>query len=485
MQKFVKIVILAVVVIANSCTTVDQYITDEVKENIKARVNTEVNTGIVVGVITSQGTSFFSHGVKSLETNEPINEYTVFEIGSITKTFTGILLANEVVNGELNLDDPVQNLLPVGYTAPTRKGKSIKLVHLANHTSALPRVPNNFVRTNPENPYADLTEQQVNEFVDSYELPYDIGTKFLYSNLGMGLLGNVIAAKKNCTYEELMLKNIAEPLGLKDTRITLTPYMERRFAKGHNMGVEVDYYTLPAIAGAGAIRSTAVDMLRYLAANMGIEKTDLYPAMELSHKSIGIKEGDMTVGLGWITSMVEGEEIIWHDGGTGGFMSFVGFTKDGKKGVVVLTNSNGFPDDIGFHLLNPKSELRKPIPSIATKLNKIIEKEGINAAVKSFEQLKKNKPDKYDFSSSELINLGYKLLQKDKKEEALEIFRINVECYPDDWNANDSYAEALLENNEKEKSIEYYKKSIELNPENTAAIGILKKFGVFINEQDN
>lgn len=421
MQKLIKIFIVSLIALTNSCTSVDQNIPDKVKENIIARVNNEVNTGIVVGVITSRGTSFFSYGVKSLETNEPVDEHTVFEIGSITKTFTCILLASEVVNGELNLDDPIQNLLPEGVTAPTRNGESIKLVHLANHTSALPRVPNNFVRTNRENPYADLTEQQVYEFVNNCELPYDIGTKFLYSNLGMGLLGNILAAKNNTTYEELMLRKIVEPIGLEDTRITLTPDMGKRFAKGHNTGVEVDYYTLPAIAGAGAIRSTAVDMLKYLAANMGIKKTDLYPAMELSHKSTGIKEGEMTAGLGWITSMVEGEEIIWHDGGTGGFMSFIGFTKDRKKGVVVLTNSNGFPDDIGFHVLNPKSELKNPIPSIATKLNKIIEKEGISAAVKSFEDLKSDSADKYDFSSTELINLGYKLLLKDKIEEALEI----------------------------------------------------------------
>lgn len=457
MQKLIKIFIVSLIALTNSCTSVDQNIPDKVKENIIARVNNEVNTGIVVGVITSRGTSFFSYGVKSLETNEPVDEHTVFEIGSITKTFTCILLASEVVNGELNLDDPIQNLLPEGVTAPTRNGESIKLVHLANHTSALPRVPNNFVRTNRENPYADLTEQQVYEFVNNCELPYDIGTKFLYSNLGMGLLGNILAAKNNTTYEELMLRKIVEPIGLEDTRITLTPDMGKRFAKGHNTGVEVDYYTLPAIAGAGAIRSTAVDMLKYLAANMGIKKTDLYPAMELSHKSTGIKEGEMTAGLGWITSMVEGEEIIWHDGGTGGFMSFIGFTKDRKKGVVVLTNSNGFPDDIGFHVLNPKSELKNPIPSIATKLNKIIEKEGISAAVKSFEDLKSDSADKYDFSSTELINLGYKLLLKDKIEEALEIFKINVESYPDDWNANDSYAGALLKNNEKEQSIKYYK----------------------------
>ena len=138
MQKIIKIFIVSLIAITHSCTIVDQNITDEVKENIIARVNNEVNTGVVVGVITSRGTSYFNYGVKSLETNEPLDEHTIFEIGSITKTFTGILLANEVVDGELSLDDPLQNLLPEGTTAPTRNGESIKLVHLANHTSALP-----------------------------------------------------------------------------------------------------------------------------------------------------------------------------------------------------------------------------------------------------------------------------------------------------------------------------------------------------------
>lgn len=484
MQNYFKLICGFLIAITMGCESHNEAFTPEFKENIKARVDNDVNTGIVIGVITPKGTSFYSYGVKSLETKEPVDEHTVFEIGSITKTFTGVLLANEVVNGKLSLDDPLQKLLPEGITAPTRNGEQIKLVNLANHSAALPRVPDNFERTDPGNPYADLTEQQVYEFINSYELTRDIGSEFEYSNLGMGLLGTVLATYNHTDYEDLMLKTIAKPLGMDNTRIVLTPGMEKNLAMGHSMGIEVDNWTLPAIAGAGAIRSTAVDMLKYLAANMGIEKSDLYPAMELSHKYSGSGDGTITAGLGWFTIKVEGVDVVWHDGGTGGYMSFAGFTKGGEKGVVVLTNSTGFPDDIGFHLLNPEYKLANPKPSIGTKLNKLIKKEGIEAAIKTYEDIKQNHADEYDFGENQFVRLGYRYLGAGKIKEALAVFKIYVEAYPESWNAYDSYGEALLENNEKEKAIENYKKSVALNPENSAGIDILKKLGVEIESTE-
>lgn len=468
-----------------SCKKQDSIFTEEFTENINARVDNEVITGIVIGLVTSDGTSYYSYGVKSMENKEPVNEHTVFEIGSNTKTFTGVLLATEVINGELSLDDPIQKLLPEGINSPTRIGEEIKLINLANHTSSLPRVPDNFVRTNPQNPYAGLSFEQVYDFIDGYKLPYDIGTNRLYSNLGMGLLGNILADKNNTDYEGLVIKRITKPLGMEDTRIELTPDMIKRLAKGHRMGEEVENWDMPAIAGCGALRSTAVDMIKYLKANMGITQSDLYPALELSHKSTGKGNDHITMGLGWLIMDVEGEEIIWHDGGTGGYMSFMGFNKSRTKGVVVLTNSTGFPDDIGFHLLNPKSELANPKPSIATKLNKILKNKGIESAKKVYEDIKVKQAEKYSFSSGDLVRVGYKYLHEHKLEEALFVFRINVEANPEDWNANDSYGEALLENNEKEKAIEYYKKSIELNPDNYGAIEILKGLGVEVKNLKN
>ena len=148
MQKFITLFFVFLFAINFNCKSQNHIFTEDFKENIKSRIENEVITGIVIGVITPEGTSFYSCGVKSLETKEPVDEHTVFEIGSITKTFTGILLANEVINGELSLNDPVQNFLPEGIKAPTRKGQSIKLVHLANHSSALPPIPNNLNQDN-------------------------------------------------------------------------------------------------------------------------------------------------------------------------------------------------------------------------------------------------------------------------------------------------------------------------------------------------
>lgn len=485
MKKYIKLIFLFLFAINLSCTNQSQVFTEEFKENINSRVDNEIITGIVIGVVTPEGTNYYSYGVKSQETKEPVDELTVFEIGSNTKTFTGVLLANEVIKGELNLDAPIQPFLPEGITAPTRNGEEIKLINLANHTSSLPRMPNNFTRVNPQNPYASLSFEQVYDFIDSYELPYDIGTNWLYSNLGMGLLGNILADKNNTGYEGLVMDIITKPLGMKDTRIALMPDMEKRLAKGHSMGDEVENWDIPALTGCGALRSTAVDMIKYLKANMGLEENELYPAMELSHKSTGSGTGNVTMGLGWLIMDVEGEEIIWHDGGTGGYMSFMGFNKSCSMGVVVLTNSTGFPDDIGFHLLNPKSPLANPKPSVATKLNRIIKNEGIEPAEKAYENIKSSHAEKYSFPSGDFVRVGYKFLQSDKLEEALFIFKINVEANPDDWNANDSYGEALLENGEKEKAIEYYTKSIELNPENYGAVEILKGFGVEVESSEN
>ena len=478
MNKYAWILCLFLLAANPACKRQNAFFSPEFKANVEARVENEIITGIVIGMVTPEGTKFYSYGVKSMETKEPVDAHTVFEIGSNTKTFTGLLLAEEVLNGELNLDDPIQKLLPEGITAPTRNGEEIKFVNLANHTSSLPRAPDNFVRINPQNPYASLSVEQVYDFIDGYELPYDIGTQWNYSNLGIGLLGNLLADKNNTDYEGLVIKRISEPLGMKDTRIVLTPDMEKRLAKGHSLGEQVESWDIPAIAGCGALRSTAVDMIKYLKANMGLDKSELYPAMQLSHRITNSGNSFASTGLGWLISDIEGEEIIWHDGGTGGYMSFMGFNSSGTKGVVVLTNSTGFPDDIGFHLLNPKYKLAKPLPPIATKLNKIIKNEGIDAAIEINAALKKDHADQYDFAGNGLIRLGYRFLHEGKMEEALAVFKMNVENNPEDWNACDSYAEALLKKDQEEKAITYYKRSIELNPDNENAKAKLRELGV-------
>lgn len=457
-------------------------ISAEVKKTIQKRVDSGVNQSIVVGVIDENGTHFYNYGVKSLKTNEPVDEKSVYEIGSISKTFTGILLGDMVVNGKMKLDDPVQKYLPEGVTAPTRNGESIKMVHLSNHTSSLPRMPNNFTPSDPANPYFDYTEKQLYEFLNSYELTRDIGSQFEYSNYAQGLLGHLLAKENGMTFEELMIKKIAKPLKMKSTAIVLTPKMKKNLAKGHNNGVEVSNWDLVTMAGAGAIRSTTVDMLKYLKANMGMQKSKLYPAMQMAHKNTREAGAQPVVGLGWLTMVFDDMEIVWHNGGTGGYRTFAGFIKGGKKAVVVMTNSTTGVDDIGIHLLRPQSEMEDIKPPISAELRKVIESKGIEEGMATYWSLKKENPDDYDFSENELNNLGYYYLGQEKFDIAIAIFKANVKAFPKAFNPYDSLGEAYMKNGDNEKAIANYKKSVELNPGNSGGIAMLKKLGVNTDE---
>lgn len=348
-----------------------------VTESIQSRIDNGINPGIVVAIIDEKGPHYFSFGVKSLKSREPVNENSIFEIGSITKTFTGILLAKQVLAGDSKLDDPLQKYLPAGVTAPTRNGASITLLHLSNHTSSLPYMPGNLRPTNPANPFADYTEQLLYDFLKSYELTRDIGSKYEYSNYAVGLLGHVLATKSGLSYEQLMINAIAKPLKLDNTSITFNPDMKKNLATGYVGDIESGNWDLAALAGAGAIRSSAVDMAKYVSANMGLIKTDLYPAMQLSHQNSRGENAVPKVGLGWHIQPAGNQEIVWHNGGTGGYRTFIGFSNDGKKGVVVLSNSNISIDDIGFHLLNPQSPLKameKEIHVDATFLERYVGK---------------------------------------------------------------------------------------------------------------
>lgn len=369
MTKFIA-TFLCISVLLISCQA-QPSVTQEVKDNIKERVDKGIHPGIVVGVIEGDKSSYYSYGVKEMTTKDPVDEHSVFEIGSISKTFTGILLADMVVKGKMKLDDPIQNYLPQGVTAPTRNGAMIKLVNLSNHTSSLPRMPDNFNPANPANPFADYTEKQVYDFLQSYQLSRDVGSQYEYSNYAAGLLGLILATKNGKSYDALMIDVIAKPLGMENTSISLTSVMKKNLAIGYQGGEPVENWDIISLAGAGGIRSTTVDMVSYVRANMGISKSNLYPAMQLSQQNTRGASEVPKVGLGWHIADADFGEIIWHNGGTGGYRTFAGFIKGGNKGVVVMTNSNISIDDIGMHILNPKVPLTSPAPPNTNSIKEI------------------------------------------------------------------------------------------------------------------
>lgn len=335
---------------------------NEIRGILKQRVDDfHQSVGIVVGMIDANGRKVVSYG--ALEKGDPraLDGDTVFEIGSVTKVFTSLLLSDMVKRGEVALDDPIVKYLPAGTKVPQRNGRQITFEDLATHTSGLPRLPGNLNPKDPANPYADYTVAQLYEFLGSYELPRDIGSKYEYSNLSGGLLGHVLALRAGKDYGDLVRERITEPLGMKDTVISLSPEMKARFAAGHDDKLKtVSGWDLPTLAGAGALRSTANDMLTFLAANVGLTKTPLAPAMA-AMLSVNKPTGTpgMEVALAW-HMFVRGEDrIVWHDGGTGGYRSFIGFDPKAHVGVVVLANAATVQAvaDIGLHLLNPQSPL--------------------------------------------------------------------------------------------------------------------------------
>ena len=334
----------------------------EIRGILSDRVSKQKQSvGIVAGVIGPEGRRVVSFGGLDLGNPHVLNGDTIFEIGSITKVFTSLLLSDMVQHGEVALTDPVSKYLPAGVKMPERNGRQITLLDLATHTSGLPRLPTNLKPKDPANPYAEYTVAQLYEFLSSYQLTRDIGSQYEYSNLGGGLLGHVLSLRAGMDYAALIINRVTGPLGMKDTSISLSPEMGARMATGHDNNLNaVDNWDMPTLAGAGALRSTANDLLTFLAAALGYTKTPLAPAMAamLTVRRPSGTPG-MEAALGWQVLTRDGQELYAHDGGTGGYRSFIGYDPKNRVGVVVLANTatNAGVVDIGLHLLNPKSPL--------------------------------------------------------------------------------------------------------------------------------
>ncbi len=311
--------------------------------------------GIVVGVIDAGGRRIVSHGARAAGDDGPLDGETVFEIGSITKVFTSLVLADMVEKGEVALDDPVAKFLPVGVTMPERGDRKITLIDLATHTSGLPRMPDNFAPADPSNPYVDYDADRLHAFISGHVLTRDIGETYEYSNVGAGLLGHVLALRAGQDFETLIRTRITGPLGMASTALALTPSMKSRLAHGHGPEMQpVANWDLDALAGAGGLRSTTDDLLTFLAAELGFEETGLKAAMAaqiVPRRPAGV--ASMEVALGWHVSTRKHGQAIWHNGGTGGYRTFVALEPTTGTGVVVLTNASTERggDDIGFHLL--------------------------------------------------------------------------------------------------------------------------------------
>lgn len=335
---------------------------DEIRAILADRIdNQHQSVGIVVGVVDPEGRRMVSYGSLDQRDPRPLNGDTLFEIGSLTKVFTALLLTEMAQRGEVALTDAVAKYLPRGVGVPDRGGRSITLEDLATHTSGLPRTPSNMAPKDRANPFADYSPQLLYDFLSTYQLTRDIGSQWEYSNLGAGLLGYALTLRAGVDYETAVRSRIAASLDMKSTRIALRPEDQARLAMGHNDQLSpVPNWDFQALAGAAALRSSASDLVSFLAAVLGYDRSPLAPAMAAM---LSIRRPTTVPGLenalGWQISHPDALEIVWKDGSTLGYSSFMGYNPRSRIGVVVLSNASKTAgvNSIGMHVLDAASPL--------------------------------------------------------------------------------------------------------------------------------
>lgn len=326
----------------------------DVRATLNAFVSGKANVGVIAGVVNGGTVHVYTAGGFGPGT-PALDQNTVFQIGSITKTFTATLLAQMVQAGDVRLDEPIQQLLPAGVHAPAYNGTPITLLNLAEQNSGLPSLPDNLKITSMLNPYAAYTTPMLHEFLSHYALTRAPGAKYEYSNLGVGLLGDLIAARAHASYADLVRERIFGPLGMNDSAMSLTPALQAHLAPGHTVdGNPQPPWTFGELGAAGAIDSTMHDMLLYLRANRAPQPVSrLEKAMAFAQEPRYPIGNGMRIGLVWMTTA---SGITWHNGETGGYYAFIGFDKAKNFGVVVMTNiADDTGDSVALHLLEPGS----------------------------------------------------------------------------------------------------------------------------------
>ncbi len=333
---------------------------EAVRRILKSRIDADKRgVGLVVGLIDARGGRVIGYGRTALQNGREVDGKTEFEIGSITKVFTSLLLAEAVARKQVALNDPVARYLPPQAAVPASGQRPITLLDLATHRSGLPSFPENFAPKNNANPYADLSVEQLYGFVAASRLKHEVGAQYDYSNLGAALLGQALANRAQTDYATLVEGNVCRMLGMADTVVNLSPAQRKRLAQPYDRGLApAATWDLAAFAGAGGLHSDADDLLKFLAANLDTSKGSLAGAVALTHEVRNGAGGPANdIALGWHVNRVHVPPILWHNGSTGGYRSFIGFDAANHVGVVVLSNTANPVDDIGLHLLNPQFEL--------------------------------------------------------------------------------------------------------------------------------
>ncbi len=425
------------------------------------------------GVILKKG-----YGMANFEWNIPNSPDTRFRLGSITKQFTSMLIMQMVEGGKLSLEDKLADRLPY-YRKDT--GSKVTIHHLLNHTSGIPSYTSipNFFRDHGRQPLP------LRELVTTYcsgDLEFEPGSKFVYNNSGYVILGAVIEQVAGESYEKVLQERILDPVGMKATGYDHSEALITKRAAGYENRLDgvrnADFLDMSLPHAAGALYSTVEDLYLWDRALYGTE------LLSEAGKKRWFTPGLSNYAFGWtVRNMPVGPDkaerlVIQHGGGINGFSSLLTRVPEDHTLIVLLDNApsaalNLMTQGIGDILYG--REPQPPKRSIARTLEATIREKGIEAAIAQYRDVKAGKAEDYDLSQGELNQLGYSLLQSGHTDNAIAIFKLNVESFPKSSNPYDSLAEAYAAKGEKELAIKNYAHSLELNPANTNGIRKLQE----------
>jgi CubicO group peptidase (beta-lactamase class C family) len=417
-------------------------------------------------------------GMANMEWNIPNTPDTRFRLGSITKQFTAMLTLQLVEQGKLKLEGKISEYLP-DYRQDV--GNKVTIHHLLTHTSGIPSYTSQpgFLENVSRNPY------KVDEFVKKYasgDLAFEPGSKYSYNNSGYFLLGAIVERLTGKPYEQVLKENVFDPVGMKNTGYDHHNTILAKRASGYSKTAagytNAPYLDMSIPYAAGSLYSTVEDLYLW--------DQSLYTDKLLSaqSKALMYKPFLQDYAYGWAVTNASFKQndkpvqIIEHGGGINGFTTIIRRFPAEKNLIVLLDNTgtgylNRLSESIGRILYNQPHEL--PKISIVSPLEETIRAKGIAAGIAQYREMKAKQAATYDFGEGELNQLGYRLLRTGKTKEAIEIFKLNVEAYPQAFNTYDSLAEAYESVNERELAIQNYKKSLELNPNHTGAAEALKR----------
>ena len=318
-------------------------------------------SGMVAGLLDARGQRIVTQGTSDADNGRALDGDTVFDIASVTKLFTALILADNVVRGQMAMHDPLARYLPADVHVPDFQGQPITLLDLVTYSPGLPGWPADMPKLKLA-PFPDYSTEQLYQSLANTTLTVPPGTQYVYSNFGYGLLGLALARHAGTDFESLVVSRICRPLGMESTRITPTPSMQARKSPGHvqNLAKVASWEFPPAFAAMGALRSSANDMLKFLAAATGAKRSPLAPAFaEMLKIERPADKPDTKVAAGWFITSAYGDRLVWKDGGILGYSSWLGYSDLHRNGVVVLANGilSGDTWTLGKHLLNEEFPL--------------------------------------------------------------------------------------------------------------------------------